>query len=94
MLSLSKNITKGIKLNQLPVIDEELEQKYINGAGVLSTPQEIHLILLSNKIRSGTPLNISRKAELDIILTPETAEEIGQLLIDEAQKYKSKRKED
>ena len=84
---LNKNVTKDIEINQFPNIDDELEQKYINGGGVLSTPDEIHLILLSNKIMPGNPLSISKKAELDIILTPETAAQIGQLLLSEAKKY-------
>ena len=93
---MNKNITKDIKYNEFPDVDDELEQKYVNSGGVLSTPNEIHLILLSNRIIPGKPLSISRKAEMDIILTPETAEQIGQLLISEAQKNKksSKNQED
>ncbi|RAP45761.1 MAG: hypothetical protein BZ134_00115 [Methanosphaera sp. SHI1033] len=89
---MNKNVTKDINYDQFPDVDDELEQKYVNGGGVLSTPNEIHLILLSNRIIPGKPLSISRKAEMDIILTPETAEQIGQLLISEAQKYKKSSK--
>lgn len=86
---MNKNVTKDIIYDDFPDVDEELEQKYVNGGGVLSAPNEIHLILLSNRIIPGNPLSISRKAELDIVLTPETAEQIGHLLISEAQKYKN-----
>lgn len=76
-----------IKIEFHPEISDDLEQKYISGGGVLTTHDAIHLILLSDKIVHGNPINMIQKAELEVILTPKTAREIGNLLISESNKY-------
>jgi hypothetical protein len=80
--------TKKLHITDEIVVDEEnMKQKYVNGGAVLTTSDAIHLLLLSHEIKKGLPVSIIRKTDLDIVLTPKTAKEIGYLLINEANKF-------
>ena len=81
------------KLNLL--IPEDMDEINVVGGAVTSTPFNIRLLLYNEEIeRTGDLLNdnvkIIRKGKAEIVMHPQVAKNLAELLIEEVKNYQNK----
>ena len=77
------------------IIPEDMDEINVVGGAVTSTPFNIRLLLYNEEIeRTGDLLNdnvkIIRKGKAEIVMHPQVAKNLAELLIKEVENYKNK----